>query len=145
MVPLFPPANTCSVPLLVSFQMLFYINQPTPCYGPTPGTTHSTDLVNFSLFLILSDCFRLQTVRRFSMRTHLSHTLHTLTNTCLPHGKPYAIKLNSILDSSFPCCAWLCCHTHVHHTCSMLLFHSATTMQLHHVINSCYACPKQYQ
>ena len=73
-------------------------------------------LINISLFnLILS--FRLQTVRRISTRSHLSHTLHIFTNTCLPHGKPYAIKLNFILDSSFPCCTWLCCHTHVHHTC----------------------------
>ena len=78
------------------------------------------------------------------MRTHLSHILLIFSNTCLPHGKPYAIKLNLILDSSFPCCAWLYCHTHAHHTCSMLLFHSATAMQLHHVINLHYACPEQY-
>ena len=98
----------------------------------------------FTFFLILSDCFRLRTMRRLSMRTHLSHTLYHFTNTCLSHGKPCSIKLNFILDSLFPCCAWLCCHTHVHHTCYMLLFHSATSMQLHHVINSHYACPRQY-
>ena len=46
----------------------------------------------FSFLLILSDHFRLQTVRRFSTRTHLSHVLHTFTNTYLPHGKPYSIK-----------------------------------------------------
>ena len=51
------------------------------------------------------------------MRTHLSHTLHIFTNMCSPHGKPCSIKLNLILDSSFLCCAWLCCHTHAHHTC----------------------------
>ena len=78
------------------------------------------------------------------MRTHLSHNLHHFTNMCLPHGKPCSIKLNLILDSSFLCCAWIYCHTHAHHTCSMLLFHSATAMWLHHVINLCYACPKQY-
>ena len=99
----------------------------------------------FTFHLILSNHFRLQTVRRFSTRTHLSHAFHLFTNTCLPHGKPCSIKLNFILDSSFPGSAWLCCHTHAHHTCSMLLFHSATTMQLHHVINLHYACPKQYQ
>ena len=33
----------------------------------------------FSFHLILSDCFRLRTVRRFSMRTHLSHNLHHFT------------------------------------------------------------------
>ena len=82
----------------------------------------------FTFHPILSDYFRLYTVRRFSMRTHLSHALHHFTNTCLPHGEPCSIKLNFILDSSFPCCAWLCCHEHVHHTCSMLLFHSATAM-----------------
>ena len=72
----------------------------------------------FSFHLILSDHFRLRTVRRFSMRTHLSHNLHHFTNTCLPHGKPCSIKLNLILDSSFPCCAWLCCHTHAFASCS---------------------------
>ena len=83
-----------------------------------PKGLHLMDLVNFSLvLLILSDYFRLQTMRRFSMRTHLSHTIHTFTNMCLPHGEPYSIKPNFIPDSSFPCCAWLCCHTHAHHTC----------------------------
>ena len=46
----------------------------------------------FSFHLILSDYFRPQTVRRFSMRTHLSHDLHHFTNMCLPHGKPCSIK-----------------------------------------------------
>ena len=61
------------------------------------------------------------------MRTHLSHALH---NTCLPHGKPYAIKPNFILDSSFLCCAWLCCHTHVY--ASLPFCH-------HHAVASCYS------
>ena len=52
------------------------------------------------------------------MRSHLSHTPHIFTNMCLPHGKPYAIKSHFILDSSFLCCAWLCCHTHAHSSCS---------------------------
>ena len=51
------------------------------------------------------------------MRTHLPHALHIFMNMCSPHGKPCSIKLNLILDSSFPCCAWLCYHTHAHHTC----------------------------
>ena len=63
----------------------------------------------FTFHPILSDHFRLHTVRRFSTRTHLSHTPHHFTNMCLPHGEPCSIKLNFILDSSFPCCAWLCC------------------------------------
>ena len=79
---------------------------------------HFNGLSQFSFFhLILSNHFRLWTMRSFSTRTHLSHALHIFTNTCLPHGKPCSIKLNLILDSSFLCCAWLCCHTHVHHTC----------------------------
>ena len=77
----------------------------------------STDLL-FFFSLILSNVFRLQTMRRFSTRSHLPHALHIFTNICLPHSKPYTIKPNFILNSSFPCCAWLCCHTHVHHTCS---------------------------
>ena len=113
------------------------------CYGPTSGTTHLTDSVNFPL-LILSNHFRLWTVRRFSMRTHLSHALHYFTNTRFPHGESSSIKLNLILDSSFLCYVWLCCHTHAHHTCFMLLFHSATTMQLHHAFNLRYACLRQY-
>ena len=48
------------------------------------------------------------------MGTHLSHAFHHFTNMCLPHGKPCFIKPNFILDSSFLCCAWLCCHTHAH-------------------------------
>ena len=106
------------------------------CYGSTHRGLHLNGLSQFFSFpLILSDHFRLRTVRRFSMRTHLSHDLHHFTNTCLSRGKPCSIKPNLILGSLFPCSAWLCCHTHAHHICSMLLFHSATAMQLHHVIN----------
>ena len=113
------------------------------CYSPTSGTTHLTDLVNFSLssYLIISD-FKpwgdsLQEL------TYLTPFTVSQTCVCLMVNL-VLLNLNFILDSSFPCCAWLCCHTHAHYTCSMLLFHSATTMQLHHVINLRYACPKQY-
>ena len=60
-------------------------------------------------------------------------TPFTFTNMCLPHGKPYTIKPNFILDSSFPCFAWLCCHTHAHHTCygSLPFYH-------HHAVASCF-------
>ena len=51
------------------------------------------------------------------METHLFHALHHFTNTCLPHGEPCFIKSNFVLDSSFLCCAWLCCHTHVFFSC----------------------------
>ena len=91
---------------------IFLTNPLTSCYGPTSGTTHLTDLVNFSLLFILSDLFRLQTMKRFSTRTHLFHALHHFMNMCLPHGEPCSIKPNFILDSSFLHCAWLCCHTH---------------------------------
>ena len=113
------------------------------CYSPTHWNHTPMDLVNFSPFLILSNHFRLRTVRRFPKGTHLSHTLHHFTNTCFPHGKPCFIKPNFILDSLLPCCAWLCCHTHAFPSCSC--FHSATAMWLHHVINLCYACPRQYR
>ena len=86
----------------------------------------------FSFHLILSDHFRLRTVRRFSTRTHLSHALHIFTNTCLPHDKPCSIKLNFIFNSSFLCCAWLCCHTHAHHTC-----YASLPFCHHHVVASC--------
>ena len=98
-----------------------YLDMPfidSICYSSTHWDYISMDLVNFSFLFILSDHFRLQTMRRSSMGTHLSHALHHFTNTCLPHGKSYFIKPNFILDSSFPCCAWLCCHTHAHPSCS---------------------------
>ena len=88
----------------------------------------------FTFHLILSNCFRLWTMRRFSTRTHLSHTLHIFTNTCLPHGKPYAIKLNLILDSLSLYCAWLCYHTHAHH-----MFYASLSFCHYHVVISCPA------
>ena len=79
------------------------------CYTPITGTTFFNGLVMFSCFWS-NLIFRLQTVRRISMRSHLSHALHTFpTHVCL---------MANLIDSSFTCCAWLCCHTHVHHTCS---------------------------
>ena len=98
---------------------------------PPQGLYFSMDL-SFFPSLTLSYHFRLQTMRRFSTRTHLSHALHILTNMCLLHGKPYAFKLKLILDSSFLCCAWLCCHTHVHHT-----FHASLPFCHHHMVASC--------
>ena len=113
------------------------------CYGPITRDYIQTDLANFSLFilpyLIVSDLNHKEILYENSLISQPP------PNTCFPHGKPCSIKLNFILDSSFPCSAWLCCHTHVHHTCSMLPFHSATTMWLHHVINIHYAYPRQYQ
>ena len=83
------------------------------CYGSITGTHFSMDL----MFLLLwSYHFRLQTMGRFSMRTHLSHALHiSQTHLCIMAN---VIPSNFILDSSFPCCAWPCCHTHAHHTYS---------------------------
>ena len=99
------------------------ISNTVSCASQLILQSHSKELLFnglsqfFTFHLILSDQFRLQTVRRFPMGTHLSHTLHHFTNTCLPHGEPCFIKSNFILDSSFPCCAWLCCHTHVPSSC----------------------------
>ena len=115
--------------ILVNHIPTLWINKSIPVTVPFTGTTHLNRLSQFSSFyLILSYLFRLQTMRRFSMRTHLSHALHhSQTCVCLM-ANLVLLKLNLILDSSFLCCAWLCCHTHAHHTCSMLLFHSATAM-----------------
>ena len=49
------------------------------CYGPTHWDYISMDLTNFSLFFILSDHFRLQTMKSLPMGTHLSHALHHFT------------------------------------------------------------------
>ena len=78
------------------------------------------------------------------MGTHLSHSLFKFTtHVCLMAN---LILLNLIL--------FLTVHYHaVHgyaatHMCPphvMLLFHSATAMQLHHAFHLCYACPRQYQ
>ena len=94
---------------------------------------------HFSSYLIVSD-FEPWGNSLWEL-TYLTTFTISQTHVCLM-AKPCSIKPNFILDSSFLCCAWLCYHTHVYHTCSMLLFHSATAMQLHHVINFCYACPK---
>ena len=111
---------------------------------PLTGTTSKQTQSIFLSFFILSNHFRLQTMRRLLYKNSLiSHLLHFI-NTCLSHGKPCFIKPNFILDSSSPCCAWLCCHTHAHHTCLCFSSISATAMQLHHVINLHYACPRQY-
>ena len=70
----------------------------------------------------------------FPKGTHLSHTLYHFTNTCLSHGEPCSIKPNFILDSSFLCCAWLCCYTHVTSSC-----YASLPFCYHHVVASCYS------
>ena len=73
-------------------------------------------LVIFLLFDLLLSFQTLnceENLYEISLILHPSHFYHI----CLPHGKPYINKLNFILDSSFLCCAWLCCHIHVHHIC----------------------------
>ena len=112
------------------------------CYGPTPGTTHLMDLVNFSLS-ILSNLLRLQTMMRISTRSHLSHAFH-IFSTCV-HLMANSMPSNLTLFLTVHLYA---VHgyaaTHMHITYIMLLFHSATDMRLHHVFNLCYACPRQY-
>ena len=104
---------------------------PSSCYDSTTGTLFFMDL-SFFFSLILSNLFRLQTIRKISIRPHLSYTLLHFTNTCLPHGKPYAIKLNLILDSLSLYCAWLCYHTHAHH-----MFYASLSFCHYHVVISC--------
>ena len=115
------------------------------CYSPTSGTTHLMNLVNFSLlilsYLIISD-FELWGDSLWEL-TYLMPFTTSQTRVCLMVNL-VLLKLNFILDSSFLCCALLCCHTHAHHTCPILLFHSATAMWLHHVFNLCHACSRQY-
>ena len=99
----------------------------------------------FSFLLILSDHFRLQTVRRFSMRTHLSHNFHhfTKTHVCLM-ANLMPSNLTLFLTVHF-CAMHGYAATHMRITHVMLLFHSATAMRLHHVFNLRYACPRQYR
>ena len=42
------------------------------------------------------------------------------------------LKLNFILDSSFPCCAWLCCHT-----CTSHMFYASLPFCHCHAVASC--------
>ena len=99
------------------------------CYGFFTGTLFFTDLLIFLFNLILSfqTLHHKENLYKISLISCLSHFHHI----CLPHSKPYAIKPNFIFDSSFPCSAWLCCHTHVHYICytSLLFCH-------HHVVAS---------
>ena len=100
-------------------------------YSPTLGTTFSMDL---SLFfsLILSYHFRLQTVRRFSMRTHLPHALHIFTTYVYLMANLMPLNLTLFLTVQF-CAMHGYTATHMCITHVMVLFHSATTMQLPHV------------
>ena len=73
-------------------------------------------LVTFLFFdLILS--FQTSNCEEILYENSLTSCPSHFHNICLPHGKPYAIKPNFILDSSFPCYAWLCCHIHAHSSC----------------------------
>ena len=69
----------------------------------------------FSFHLILSDHVRLQTVRRFPMGTHLSHTLH-FTNTCLPMVNLVLLNLTLFLIVHFHAVhGYAATHTHFPH------------------------------
>ena len=105
-------------------------------WSHSPGLLFNK-LVNFSplwSYLILS----LQTLNceEVSYRNSpISHSFQ-IHNTCLPHGKSYSIKPNFILDSSLPCCAWLCCHTHVPSSC-----YDSLPFCHHHMVASCLSSP----
>ena len=133
-------------PSFTPITQVMALSKERDCYGPTTRDYIQMDLVNFSLFILsyltISD-LKLWGDSLWELTYLMTFTI-SQTCVCLMVNL-VLLKLNFILDSSFPCCAWLCCHTHAHHTCSMLLFHSATVMWLHHVINLRYACPKQYR
>ena len=84
-----------------------------PLTGTTFQQTWSIFLFSLS-YLIISD---FEPWGELPTGTHLLHTIHHLTNMCLSHGEPCFIKPNLIFDSSFPCCAWLCCHMHALPSC----------------------------
>ena len=131
----------------MSLQILFALVQPnTKCYSPISGTTHLMDLTNFSLFilsyLIISD-FKLWGDSLQEL-TYLTLFIISPTHVCLMAN---LVLLNLTLFLTVHFCAvhgYTATYIHVHHTCSMFPFHSATAMQLHHVFNLCYACPRQY-
>ena len=79
------------------------------CYSPTLRDYLFNRLVTFSFFhLILS--FQTLNHEEILYKNSLMSCPLYFHNMCLPHGKPYLIKLNFIFDSSFLCCAWLCCY-----------------------------------
>ena len=111
-------------------------------YSPNHRELHLMDLVNFSLlsYLIVSD-FEPWGDSLWEL-TYL--TTFTISQTCV------CLMANLVLLNLT---LFLTVHihavhgyaaTHAHHTCSMLLFHSAIAMWLYHDINLHYACPKQY-
>ena len=103
------------------------------CYGPTHWDYISMDLVNFSLFFILSDNFRLQTVRRLPTGTHLSHTLHHSTNSVCIMVNLVSLNLTLFLTVHF--CAvhgYAATHMHISHVHASLPFCHC------HVVASCY-------
>ena len=82
-----------------------------------PRGLHSNGLSQFfSFHLILSDRFRLRTVRRFSMRTHLPHALHLFMNMCWPHGELCSIKLKNLFLAVHFCAVHGYAATHMHIT-----------------------------
>ena len=118
----------------------------TDCYGPTPGTTYSMDLVNFSLsflsYLIVSDFEPWgDSLREL---TYLMPFTISQTHVCLMVN-PILLNLILFLTVHFRAVYGYAATTHAHYTCSMLLFHSATVMWLHHIFNLCHACPRQYR
>ena len=92
------------------------------CYSPTLGTTFFNGLVIF-LSLILSYLFRLWTMRRFSMRTHLSHTLHTFTTCVCLMANLMPSNLTLFLTVHFHAVhGYAITHIHITHVYAFLLF-----------------------
>ena len=99
------------------------------CYSFFTETSFFMDLSNFlhNFIVLFQTSNHKENLYKISLTSCSSHF-----HMCLPHGKPYGIKLNFILDSSFLCCTWLCCHIHVHHTC-----HASLPFCHHHAVASC--------
>ena len=94
------------------------------CYTPSTGTTFFNGLITFSCFWS-NLIFRLQTVRRISMRSHLSHALHTFpTHVCLmanlmPSNLPLFLTVH--LHAVHGYAATHMCITHVHTSLQSLM------------------------
>ena len=109
-----------SLPTKVSWNPLSCSSvSPTPLQllWSHPLGLHFNGLSQFFSFLYLIWSFQTSNHEEILQRNSLISCPYHSTNTCLPYGEPCLIKLNCILDSSFLCCAWLCCHTHALPSC----------------------------
>ena len=82
--------------------ILFYYDCQHALLWSHPKGLYLNGLGQFLTFhFILSNHFRLQTVRRFSMKTHLSHALHIFTNMCFLMADLVLLNLTLFLTVHF--------------------------------------------